>query len=220
MKEAILTCIVFAFLNALPGVCSGQVFSKNRGYLTPFALYDPENPSLRLGYERVFDNKISLLAGAGWIYTLYDRDSMYAEYSKNRGFVYCLELRKYSRKVPLYFGLRYSHLRSDNTRVYSFPDSTKRYSAGFSKALRMEKNIMALQVVGGFAFELDKGFVMDLELGLGVAKRNVDLQDHPESWGSPVFDRNIRADISNRDHKGWFIPYPYLQLHLGWGFNG
>ena len=223
MKTTVLKYSVFIFLFTLPVFLFGQSvevpFFENRIYITPFAIYDRENPSIRFRYERIFGNDFSFLLGGGIIYTLYDRDSMHVEDSKNRGIVFNSELRKYLFNSPFYLGTRFFYLKSDNVRVYAFSDPLMQSSVDFRKALRIEKNIMASQITMGLAGEFGNGFIIDLELGIGIAQRDVALQSYPQIWGEPVFDRNIRADISNRNDTGWFFPYPYFQLHLGWGWN-
>lgn len=190
---------------------------------TPFAIYDPENPSLRLTGELKLNPSIGILIGGGWIYTLYDRKMRNETDSKNIGGLATTEIRfyippkSYSNGV-FFVGFRAAHLQSDLTKKLMFSPLSQIYGApdSFFEPVRQIKKISSLQITGGLQFTVTDHIFLEIEAGIGTSRRYI-KNDIPDSYGNPVFDRNNRATISNRNYDNWFTPFPYFQVHIGYG---
>lgn len=195
---------------------------KNHFKISPFALYDSENPSLRIEFERRVNEKIGFEIGAGWIYTLYDYKSRNLTESKNIGYIIDTQIRNYFSSYSNgigYWGIRGVIIESDNTREMQFSPNSQIFGSpdSFNELVRFEKKIYGLQFILGGRFTVSNHIFLEGIIGLGTSYRYVN-NNTPEFYPDPVFDRNIRAVISNRNYNNWFTPYPYFQIQLGYGW--
>lgn len=219
------TSIIF-FLFYTIFVYSQEQIHTFRNYLktTPFALYDSENPSFRMGYERRIGKSVGWELGGGVIYTLYDYKYRKQTDSENIGYIFNSELRFYingnkSSNGISFFGLRGVVIESDNTREMIFSPDDQMFSSpeSFHEFVRFQKRIYGVQIVLGGKFTIGKHLYLEGIIGLGTSYRYIN-NNTSESYPDPVFDRNIRAEISNKNYDNWFTPYPYFQVHIGTGW--
>jgi len=219
--------IITIVLISISAVCSCQdAIHSFKSFIktTPFAIYDSENPSFRIAYELKFSEKFGLQVGAGWIYTLYDYKERSETESANFGYVLNAELRNYlptnkGSNGLAFWGLRGVVINSDNTRKMMFSPESQIYGSpdSFEELVRVQKQILGVQLILGGKFTVTKHLFLEGIIGLGSSYRRIN-NNTPESYSYPVFDRNIRSQISNRNYNNWFTPYPYFQIHVGFGW--
>jgi hypothetical protein len=186
--------------------------------VTPFSIVDSENPSLRISYEHKISPSNGILVQGGWIYPLYNRDRIHETNSTNAGFMSAVEIRHYwpsENNGNFYTGLRAGILRSDLSKLFWFDTTTVGPANDFQFVTRQEKQVISAQIIGGLKFIVSNRIFMDFEFGLGTSHRIVQ-NDVPTSFDDPVFDRNIRASISNKEYNNWFTPFPSFQIHIGY----
>jgi hypothetical protein len=123
---------------------------------TPFAIYDSENPSIRIAYERKFHENFGLEIGAGYIYTLYDFKERINTASHNFGYMFNIELRNYfsvnKKSYSLAFwGIRGVIINSDNTRKMRFSSISPITGLPdyFEELIRFQKKIYGVQLILG-----------------------------------------------------------------------
>lgn len=217
-----LGLIITFFLINLQSFLSAQISSpisfKNQITLTPFAAFD-NDPSLRIAYERKFANDKALYFQTGWMYTLYNRDQLTDAGAKNFGYMFATEFRHYLQSASnqnFYLGLRFNMSQSDLAKLFWF-DTTNTDISNFRYPTRQVKQIWGTQIVGGLSFTITKHLIIDMEAGIGTSYRKV-INHVPDNFGDPLFDRDLRATISNKNYDNWFTPFPYFQIHIGYGW--
>ena len=216
----IIFCLTISYANSQNAIHRFKNFIR----ATPFAILDTENPSIRFAYEKKLNNKFGLEIGVGYIYTLYDYKERKSTDSQNFGYILSLEARNYfstnkQSNEMAFWGIRGVFINSDNTRKMTF--NTKSPINGLPnnsvEFVRFQKRIYGVQLILGGKFTVTDNFFLESIIGVGTSYRQIN-NNLPEHHPDPVFDRNLRAVISNRNYDNWFTPYPYFQIHIGWGW--
>ena len=191
---------------------------------TPFAIYDSENPSIRIAYERKFHENFGLEIGAGYIYALNDFKEKTNTASRNFGHMFNIELRNYfsvnkKSNSLAFWGIRGVIINSDNTRKMRFSPNPERSGPheSLEKMIRFQKRVIGGQVILGGKFTVTKHLFLESIIGVGTSYRQVS-NNKPKSYPNPIFEKKFRSDVSNMNYNNWFTPYPYFQIHIGWAW--
>ncbi len=108
-------------------------------------------------------------------------------------------------------GLRGIYIKSDLTKPMEFYPS----NGYIKKDVRQLKEIYGIQVIVGLKGYLSKDIYIEPILGLGTSYRYIH-NEVDASLGQPLYDQNLRGNISNMEYNNWFTPFPYLQFHIGY----